>query len=458
MTPSKTTHSDVLLLTINFPSAETNRDGMGIYTVNTTKYLTDLTGWKVRVIAFRFSDQEPFEERQGLSIERIDPPNGIIHYDELYYPQNFRIAASHLAAAALRTASGMNVTTRAWCHGYETGMAAKALAGAGYHVAGVVHYLVAQDLLHRFENADDPLRKSLNDDVLSTAVGGICPASLRPALIRLLSLGAPALCRLPIPRKLELMYKLEQESLQMKYSRRIVAVSPGFSDTVVSFYPGAAGKISSCVVGAPTLVSEADWPFPVRGDRLRLVMVGRPAPQKGWDYVAEALRILESRRPDDASRVELAVVGGLGDWGGGFSERTYQRFLGLKKISLAKLGEIPNERVRRIMSSADALLLPSTFEPFGLVILEAMASGCMVLSSDCDGPKGVVTPPWGILMPFRNPQERVPALESGINKLLSLTRAELDEAGALAREAAAGYSWRECARIHADALRNGQGQ
>jgi type III pantothenate kinase len=103
-------------------------------------------------------------------------------------------------------------------------------------------------------------------------------------------------------------------------------------------------------------------------------MVGRPAPQKGWDYVAEALGRLESCRPDEAARVELAAIGGIGDWGGGFSDRTFQRFLGLKKVSLAKLGEIPNDAVMRVMASADALLLPSTFEPFGLVMLEAMAS------------------------------------------------------------------------------------
>ena len=52
----------------------------------------------------------------------------------------------------------------------------------------------------------------------------------------------------------------------------------------------------------------------LRDDRLRLVMVGRPVPQKGWDYVAEALRRLESSRPDEAARVELAAVGGIGDW------------------------------------------------------------------------------------------------------------------------------------------------
>ena len=86
------------------------------------------------------------------------------------------------------------------------------------------------------------MRKSLNDDALSTAVGGICPARLRHALIRLLSLSTPALCRLPIPHRLELMYKLEQESLQMRSSRRIVAVSPGFGDTVVSYYPGVRDK------------------------------------------------------------------------------------------------------------------------------------------------------------------------------------------------------------------------
>ncbi len=456
MIPAKEKITDILLVTVNFPTMDTNMDGMGIYSVNSTKYLMEETGWKIRAVAFRFSGQEPYEERNGLSIERIDPPAGILHYDELYYPQNFRIAASHLAAAALRAASGMNGKTRAWCHGYETGMASKALDGAGFHVAGVVHYLIAQDLFHRFENADDPLRKGCNDDTLSTAVGGICPAGLRPALIRLLSMGAPALCRLPIPHRLELMYKLEQESLQMKSSRRIVAVSPGFGDTVLRYYPGVRDKISECVAGSPPPSSGSDWPFPLRNDRLRLVMVGRPAPQKGWDYVAEALGRLESGRPDEAARVELAAIGGIGDWGGGFSSRTFQRFLELEKISLAKLGEIPNEEVRRVMSSADALLLPSTFEPFGLVMLEAMASGCMVLSSDCDGPRGVVKSPWGILMPFQNPRERVAALEAGINKLLSLTRAELDERGMAAREAAAGYDWKECARVHAEALRGGR--
>ncbi|OGE20694.1 MAG: hypothetical protein A3J42_03075 [Candidatus Dadabacteria bacterium RIFCSPHIGHO2_12_FULL_53_21] len=457
MIPVKDKITDVLLITVNFPTTATNKDGMGNYTANAAQYLMEETGWNIHAIAFRFSGQEPFEESCGLTVERIDPPRGILHYDELYNPHNFRIAASYLAASAQRAASGMRGKTAAWCHGYETGMASRVLAEAGFHVAGVVHYLIAQDLLNRFEKADDQMRKDMDEDTFSSIAGRIIPAKLRPAFIRLLSVSAPLLCKLPVPDRLELLYKLEQESLLMKSSRRIVAVSPGFGATIVRFYPGVRNKIEACVAGSPSPASGSDWPFPLRDDRLRLVMVGRPVPQKGWDYVAEALGRLESSRPDEAARVEFAVIGGLGDWGGDYSNRIYQNFLGLKKVSLAKLGEIPNDAVMRVMASADALLLPSTFEPFGLVMLEAMASGCMVLSSDCDGPRGVVRPPWGILMPFRNPRERVAELEAGINKLLSLTRAELEERGGAAREAAAGYSWRDCARIHAEALRNGQG-
>ena len=309
MNPVKEKITDVLLITVNFPTTSTNKDGMGNYTANAARYLMEETGWNMRAVAFRFSGQEPFEESSGLRIERIEPPRGIKHYDEIYYPQNFKIAAAQLADSALRAASGLRGRTAAWCHGYETGIASKVLAETGFHVAGVVHYLVAQELLDRFEKADDPLRKNYADDTLSSIAGGLCPPGLRPSLIRLLSLCAPALCKMPVPHRLELMYKLEQESLLMKSSRRIVAVSPGFGATIVRFYPGVRNKIEECVAGSPSPASGSDWPFPLRDDRLRLVMVGRPVPQKGWDYVAEALGRLESSRPDEAARVELAAVG-----------------------------------------------------------------------------------------------------------------------------------------------------
>ena len=170
-----------------------------------------------------------------MTVERIDPPRGILHYDELYYPHNFRIAALLSGCSAQRAASGMRGKTAAWCHGYETGMASRVLAEAGFHVAGVVHYLIAQDLLNRFEKADDQMRKDMDEDTFSSIAGRIIPAKLRPAFIRLLSVSAPLLCKLPVPDRLELMYKLEQESLLMKSSRRIVAVSPGFGATIVRF-------------------------------------------------------------------------------------------------------------------------------------------------------------------------------------------------------------------------------
>lgn len=238
----------------------------------------------------------------------------------------------------------------------------------------------------------------------------------------------------------------------MRSAHRIISVSPGFAETVTEFYPEAAGKNTYCLAGKPLINSESSWPLPVRDDRLRLIMVGRPAPQKGWDYAAEALRILDTEYPNDARRIELVVVGGLGDWGDDYGRMINQSLLSLQNVSFSNVGEIPNQEVHKFMSSADALLMPSVFEPFGLVMLEAMTAGCMVVASDCDGPRHVLKQPWGMRIPFKNPTKRTCNLVMGIHSILSLSREELNKRGESARLSALDYSWKECARAHAKEL------
>jgi glycosyltransferase involved in cell wall biosynthesis len=54
-------------------------------------------------------------------------------------------------------------------------------------------------------------------------------------------------------------------------------------------------------------------------------------------------------------------------------------------------GHLPQEDVARWMRSAEVFLLPSIREPFGLVLLEAMACGCRVVAAEEGGPRDIIS-------------------------------------------------------------------
>jgi glycogen(starch) synthase len=54
------------------------------------------------------------------------------------------------------------------------------------------------------------------------------------------------------------------------------------------------------------------------------------------------------------------------------------------------LGFVDENRLRGLYAAADLVVVPSLYEPFGLVALEAMASGTPVLASDTGGLREIV--------------------------------------------------------------------
>lgn len=54
------------------------------------------------------------------------------------------------------------------------------------------------------------------------------------------------------------------------------------------------------------------------------------------------------------------------------------------------LGRIPREEVFEVMKNSDIFILPSKNETFGMVYLEAMASGCITICSENDGIDGII--------------------------------------------------------------------
>jgi len=83
------------------------------------------------------------------------------------------------------------------------------------------------------------------------------------------------------------------------------------------------------------------------------------------------------------------------------------------------LGQINPENISYFYSNLDFFVVASRYETFGIVLIEAMASGLPVLATRCGGPESIVTPQVGLLIDKDNIDE----LNSGIKKIISMLNA-----------------------------------
>ncbi|MGY1619676.1 glycosyltransferase family 4 protein [Geodermatophilus sp. SYSU D00691] len=97
-------------------------------------------------------------------------------------------------------------------------------------------------------------------------------------------------------------------------------------------------------------------------------------PRKGLDVLLEALAL------PDAPPLPLLLVGQPG-WGGVDPAAMAVR-LGLPADRVRTLGWLPDTDLAVVLHRATALVMPSRAEGFGLPVLEAMAAGTAVVSSD----------------------------------------------------------------------------
>jgi glycosyltransferase involved in cell wall biosynthesis len=238
----------------------------------------------------------------------------------------------------------------------------------------------------------------------------------------------------------------------MAHASTIVAVGPSFEAEINRLYPCTTGRSTHVIAGAPRRLPQPQWPSPKAADILRIIMVGRPSGQKGWEYVAEALGQLD---PKLGHRIELVIIGGLGQGQGpysSYSTHMAERFAALAHTPVFNLGELPHDTVLAHLKAADLLLFPSIFEPLGLVLLEAMAAGTCIVASDAAGPVDLVREPWGRLMPFSDPKRRVEEITRGIKHAVNLSKAEREAYKSSARTAARMHTWSACAEVHIEAL------
>jgi len=153
---------------------------------------------------------------------------------------------------------------------------------------------------------------------------------------------------------------------------KMVVIPPGVD--VGHFYPIPSDEAKTYVGIKPE-------------DRM-ILFVGRIEPLKGVDTLIQAMACLDLK---DASRpVHLAIIGG--DPSASPEQMTVEmarlqklcEVLGLDQ-AVVFLGKRDQDKLPYYYSAAEVLVMPSHYESFGMVALEAMACGTPVIASEVGG-------------------------------------------------------------------------
>jgi glycogen synthase len=169
-------------------------------------------------------------------------------------------------------------------------------------------------------------------------------------------------------------------------------------------------------------------------DEQLVLLVGRLVYEKGFQLALEALPGLIER----VGKVRFLVAG----------SGTHEQELRQQATALGLddhgtfLGWIGDDVLHSLYRIADLTVVPSIYEPFGLVALEAMASGCPCLVADTGGLREVVpNQDVGLRFEARDPQ----SLSTMAERLL--TDVELrDSLVAEASEHVLTFDWADVAR------------
>ena len=169
----------------------------------------------------------------------------------------------------------------------------------------------------------------------------------------------------------------------------VLAVSGAIRAELVAF-----GVPESKIRVLHTAAAEGMSPGPVDRDpaRCEVVFVGRTTRDKGFDVLIEAVSKLREEPPNRPIR--LNVVGQLA------ADSPVRRRIEAESLPVRLLGPLPNRKARDWMAAADAVVVPSRYDPCPVVCAEALIEGALIVAARAGGiPEVVEDGRTGILVP-----------------------------------------------------------
>jgi D-inositol-3-phosphate glycosyltransferase len=230
------------------------------------------------------------------------------------------------------------------------------------------------------------------------------------------------------------------EAYLSQESDLVVAISAAEADTVVSRCGANPCRVAIVPPGVDTSLFHplADPVAEGDGGRATVFFAGRLQPLKGPDLAIAAVAHV-----DPAIRPRLVIAGAVSQDFADYAEEL-RRLVDEHGLAddVEFIGPQPRPDLARWLRRSQICLVPSHSETFGLIALEAAASGTPVIAAAAGGLReAVVHGESGQLMDSRRPQDWADA----ITRLLS-DPARLTRMGVVARIHARRFTWERTAR------------
>jgi D-inositol-3-phosphate glycosyltransferase len=195
---------------------------------------------------------------------------------------------------------------------------------------------------------------------------------------------------------------------------RILVTSRREKENLLRFYPAAARSITVVPCGVdldrfrPLERSAARRLVGAALDERLVLFVGRFAREKGLERLLSAVSRLQH-----VPRLRLMVVGGDGNGQADF-ERIAAQCQGAGLDGRVRMvGHVDQSALPAYYAAADILVLPSAYESFGLVALEALACGTPVMATRVGAMEDLLAPAGnGWLLPEGSPDSLAAAIET----------------------------------------------
>jgi len=236
--------------------------------------------------------------------------------------------------------------------------------------------------------------------------------------------------------------------LSARRADRLLAVSESTRRDAIRLGGAPPGKITATPLGVTPDFRPIEDAARLEAVRARyrlptrfVLFVGLLEPRKNLSGLLRAFQRVALACPE----VSLVVVGRKG-W-------MYEQALSLVDAlhltpQVHFTGYVAQEDLPLVYNLSEVVAYPSLYEGFGLPVLEAMACGCPVVTSDRSAMPEIVGNA-GVLLPPEDPD----ALASALIRLLH-SPAERARLAAAARRRAAAFTWQRTARLTLDVCRS----
>jgi glycosyltransferase involved in cell wall biosynthesis len=215
-------------------------------------------------------------------------------------------------------------------------------------------------------------------------------------------------CRfVPVRYRILEYLKLLEDSLSAGKSDMIIGINrpiiielekSGISRDKITYVPNATDTSYFAHHTKDRKTIREGYGIGIGEDEFLVLFVGRLDQQKGLEYLIGAASRLDKR-------FKILIVGeGL---------EKYKRHLlnmahGIENIIFT--GALYGEDLKEVYAASDIFVLPSLYEGFPTVLLEAMASGLPIVASDIPSTRSIVKSDFGVLITPRDPGKLADAI------------------------------------------------